>query len=428
MKKILSLLVLAMGLSVFTACNDDEVPANGYIETTEEGSSTMILKGYISSSQGFSVLQPSGFAAPVYIKDGKLYGKFYNFIRTTDTKLDAMTTVPESGNWESEVGIYDKATYWARYAGSIYKYIKLRVAYIDENNVGIEYVVSSHSTTRPNSNSNMENPDQTAWELEIPHLDSNNFYAPHTVKFEGNTYMNLAIEWNSSLRHANWVAFYYDSNTARSLVSRGSNWAWDPAIPTSLNPVQESDHKSDGFDKGHLCASSDRLFSSEANDQTFYYSNISPMTHRFNNGFWIGVEDVVSNWGHSTIKTTYDKVYVTKGGTLNNLLKNFIGKYAGNDGIVPYTNADGLTKHGLAVPAYYYAAVLAEKDGKYQAIAFLVEHNDDLSANPSANELKSKVVTIDELEKFTGLDFFCNLTDEVEEAVESTVDVNLWEW
>ena len=152
------------------------------------------------------------------------------------------------------------------------------------------------------------------------------------------------------------------------------------------------------------------------------------MTRRFNSGFWTGIEERVRNWGRSTVNTTYDKVYVTKGGTLNNLLKNFIGKYAGNDGVTPYTNAEGLTRHKLAVPAYYFAAVLAEKDGKYQAIAFLVEHDDDLPLSPTTNELKSKVVSIDELEKFTGLDFFCNLTDELEEAVESTVDVNLWEW
>lgn len=47
MKKLsLMFLLLVAGL-YFTACGDDsDVPANGYIETTEEGSATYVLKGY----------------------------------------------------------------------------------------------------------------------------------------------------------------------------------------------------------------------------------------------------------------------------------------------------------------------------------------------------------------------------------------------
>ena len=428
MKKILSLLTLALGLSVFTACNDEEVPANGYIAPTEDGSSTIVLKGYENTNTGFSVLQPANFTSPFYIKDKKLYGEKYNFILTTDTNLKEMNTVPEDGDWKSSISIYAGACYWARHASSVYRYIKLRVAYIEGNNVGIEYVVSSTTTVLPNSNSNLGYTNQAAWELEIPHLDDSNFFAAHYTSFEGNTYMNMALEWNAGLRHANWVAYSFDKNTARSIVSRGSNWAWDPEIPTSQGVVEEEDHKSDGYDKGHLCASADRLYSTEANDQTFYYSNMSPMMHNFNSGFWSSIEARVRVWGQQTKEGTFDKVYVVKGGTLNNLLKNMTGPNKGNDGIVPTTDANGLTIHGLAVPAYYFAAVLAEKNGVYQAIGFLVEHDDNLTTTPSEALIKSRVIGIDDLESFTGIDFFCNLEDEIENTVEATVDQSLWIW
>ena len=57
MKKLsLMFLLLVAGL-FFTACGDDsDVPANGYIETTEEGSATFILKGYEDASDGFNVI------------------------------------------------------------------------------------------------------------------------------------------------------------------------------------------------------------------------------------------------------------------------------------------------------------------------------------------------------------------------------------
>lgn len=51
MKKLsLMFLLLVAGL-YFTACGDDsDVPANGHIETTEEGSATYVLKGYEDAS------------------------------------------------------------------------------------------------------------------------------------------------------------------------------------------------------------------------------------------------------------------------------------------------------------------------------------------------------------------------------------------
>ena len=35
-------------------------------------------------------------------------------------------------------------------------------------------------------------------------------------------------------------------------------------------------------------------------------------------------------------------------------------------------------------------------------------------------------ITIDELEERTGIDFFCNLKDNLENAVESTIDKKTW--
>ena len=425
MKKLLSLLTLALCLTVVTSCNDDEALPNGYIETTQTGSSTTVLKGYNDYSKGFTVLKPTGFNSPIYMKDGKFVGSAYDYILASGSRLEDLTDVPESGNWQSEIAVSQGATYWARYAGNNYKYIKFRVAYIDDNNVGLEYLVSDHTTIRPNSNANDESIGY-AGNTEMPHLNSDLIFAAHTTVFEGSTYMNLAIEWNPTLRHANWVAYSFDKQTSRSLVSRGSNWTWDPLI--SEGTVEESNHKSDGYDKGHLCASADRLFSTEANDQTFYYTNISPMIHRFNTGFWENIETVVRNWGHATIEGTYDKVYITKGATLNDLKKNWKGSYAGNDNVTPTTDANGLTKGGLAVPAYYYIAVLAEKDGVYQAIAFLVEHNEEMKSSYTTADLQAVTLSVNDLEEYTGVDFFCNLPDETEELAEGTFDVGAWTW
>ena len=121
-----------------------------------------------------------------------------------------------------------------------------------------------------------------------------------------------------------------------------------------------------------------------------------------------------------------NKVYVTKGGTLNKLLKNFKGTTV--DGGTPTTDANGFTIHGLACPEYYFMAVLGQKDDVFHAIAFLVPHKEGMTENPSSDELKEYVVSVDKLEEETGIDFFCNLPDVLENEVEAACNLNDWAW
>lgn len=132
--------------------------------------------------------------------------------------------------------------------------------------------------------------------------------------------------------------------------------------------------------------------------------------------------------GRSTIGGIYDKVYVTKGATLNKLLTDFTGTVKGGDGKYPETDTNGKTIHGLVCPAYYYMALLSEKDGVYHAIGFLVPHSETLPQKPTADDFKVYAVSIDKLEMETGIDFFCNLVDSVENAIEAAYDFNDWIW
>ena len=54
-------------------------------------------------------------------------------------------------------------------------------------------------------------------------------------------------------------------------------------------------------------------------------ANISPQIGVFNQKYWAALEKQVQTWGRSTQQSVYDKVYVTKGGTINKLLTNFTG-------------------------------------------------------------------------------------------------------
>lgn len=423
------LFILGLALTLFNVgCDDQNTIPNGYVQTTQEGASTLVLKGYENAALGFSVFQPEGFDSPFYIQDKKFAGNAYSFTQVAAARLDEMTTVPANVEWQSDATVTAGAAYWARYAAStVYRFVKFRVSDINGNNVTIEYVVTDQTEERPNDNVNAntgyDNVSVTGY--EIPHLNDQNVYADHYVTMDGVQILNYALEWDNTKRHANWVAFTFDTTTSADNVKRTDAWSVDPKLPAEMQ-VQESDHKNDGFDRGHLCASEDRVYLKEANDQTFYYSNISPQLNDFNGGFWRKLETRVQTWGRSTADGVYDKVYVTKGGTLNKLLKNFKGTTV--DGGTPTTDANGFTIHGLACPEYYYMAVLSQKDDVFHAIAFLVPHKEGMTRNPSSDELKEYVVSVDKLEEETGIDFFCNLPDVLENEVEAACNLNDWAW
>lgn len=423
------LFILGLALALFNVgCDDQNTIPNGYIQTTQEGASTLVLKGYENAALGFSVFQPEGFDSPFYIQDKKFAGNAYSFTQVAAARLDEMTTVPANVEWQSNATVTAGAAYWARYAAStVYRFVKFRVSDINGNNVTIEYVVTDQTEERPNDNVNAntgyDNVSVTGY--EIPHLNDQNVYADHYVTMDGVQILNYALEWDNTKRHANWVAFTFDTTTSADNVKRTDAWSVDPKLPAEMQ-VQESDHKNDGFDKGHLCASEDRVYLKEANEQTFYYSNMSPQLNDFNGGFWGKLEARVQTWGRSTADGVYDKVYVTKGGTLNKLLKNFKGTTV--NGGTPTTDANGFTIHGLACPEYYFMAVLSQKDDVFHAIAFLVPHKEGMTRNPSSDELKEYVVSVDKLEEETGIDFFCNLPDVLENEVEAAYNLNDWAW
>lgn len=426
----------------FTACDDDQSQPNGYIANTADGSKTIVLKGFTGYQDGYNTLIPDPFTHPLYIskQEGaapQFAGTYFDFNITSAASLNDMK-LPElesAAEWQTNADIIAGKCYWARYYDNdVFRFMKFRVAYIEGNNVGIEYLVVDDTQERPNENKNensdIDNP--AARLLEMPRVNTTNFLAAHYVDYDNQHIMNLAIEWNAAMRHSSWVAFSFDSTTSQDNVKRGDAWGWDPLIPVELGKVIEDDHKSDGYDKGHLCASEDRVYCKEANDQTFLYSNISPQIGSFNQKYWAKLEALIQKWGRSTQQGVYDKVYVAKGGTINKLLKDWTGKQKANDGLYPTADADGKSspksKNGLVVPAYYYMAILAEKDGKFQAIGFLVPHSEDLPAKPTTADLQAYTCSIAHLEEQTGIDFFCNLKDNVEREVESAFRLEDWQW
>lgn len=258
---------------------------------------------------------------------------------------------------------------------------------------------------------NPEKPSGYASMLEIPALKggSMNQFITHTTKRNGKDYPTYSLEYSYKYKHSYWIAYRFD-NTTGGNVGRNEAYKPDPELPSQY-AAKHNDYTNSGYTRGHLCASSDRQYSKEANQQTFYMSNISPQS---GNGFnqsgsaWNTGEDKVQAWGYNISRST-DTLYVVKGGTIG-------------EGMIK-----GYIKNEIAIPKYFFMAVLFRSGDNYKAIGFYMPH-ENLKDDPDKKDPKKYLMSIDALEQETGIDFFHNLPDNIENTVEATYNVNDWQW
>ena len=251
----------------------------------------------------------------------------------------------------------------------------------------------------PNPNPNPPTPDPSGEHilgdvtlLEAPALagGSNNYYITH----KANNVVNYSLEYDIDKRHPRFVCFSFDDITSETAVNRTNAWGWDPMIPQKYST--KSMFKNSGYDRGHLVASHDRVYSREANMQTFYYSNMSPQLPNFNQKYWSKLEQQVQSWGRN--KKFRDVLYVAKGGTIR-------------DDQVEGTKVKG----HIVVPKYYWMAMVVKKGDAYHGLAFWLEHKEWDMKTP----MMTVALSIDELEKKLGIDLFHNFPDDIEKKFEA---------
>jgi endonuclease G len=241
----------------------------------------------------------------------------------------------------------------------------------------------------------------------------------HSTTQNGVNYVTYSFEWDHQLKAQRWTCYYFTAKNKEKNWNR-NNWGSDPFQPDPKIPASEqpsvtgefsgSSFPEKGFSyfqRGHICPSEDRMASKDANEQTFYMTNMMPQGDLFNGKLWAAMEAFVRNWGKKCTGT--DTLFVVKGGTIDKESQILCR-----------------TRNGFIVPRYFFMALLSKRNGIYQAMGFWVEHiNSDHSSDPLINY----ACNIRTLEEKTGIDFFCNLPDDVESTVETqnmTVIKRLW--
>lgn len=221
--------------------------------------------------------------------------------------------------------------------------------------------------------------------------DDNRMVITHTFRYGGKILRNYTCMVDKNKKAPLWSAFVMqDDAYPDNGVGRTGSWKTDPGIPESW----QSCFSSSGYSRGHFVASNYRQVCSDANKQTFYYTNQAlQFQTSFNDGVWNSLEQAVK----ASAPSGRDTLYVTVG--------------------VLYEGSG--TLDGVPVPSHFYKLLMKcsfGADGSMTAargVAYLFENKSQKGKNYS-----QFATTIDAVEQRAGFDFFANVPAELQAAAE----------
>lgn len=257
-------------------------------------------------------------------------------------------------------------------------------------------------------------PDPPPAPAPVPlHLTMGN---PSNARTDGSDPDNLliskyqyALAYTNSRGSARWVSWHLGSAWLGN-AERCDCFQPDTELPDGYFQAQTWDYVGSGFDRGHLCPSSDRDATDADNAATFLLTNIMPQAPQLNQGIWVELE-------------VYARSLVSDGNELYIMAGGYGNGGTGSQGGTTTTLAGG----AIAVPARYWKVLLIIPNGDddlervnadTRVIAVDIPNTQAASALPWA----SYRVSVNAIEDSTGLNLLNYLPAQVQDDLEGGVD------
>lgn len=218
-------------------------------------------------------------------------------------------------------------------------------------------------------------------------------------------HLAMSLVYDERHEQAKWVAHIITPDIFQGREGRTNDFRPDSLVKTGsaveadyflqyLQPDSTIVYDAFGYDRGHLAPSADFRWSQRALSESYFYSNMSPQLGEFNRDSWAKLEDMFRAYLY---KNPHTQLYVVTGPVLHEAL--------------PVIER-GVNK--VSVPETYFK-VGVDLENKY-AIAFMMPNAK--ADNPYGYYARS----IDEVEQLTGIDFFPQLEDGIENLLEAQKD------
>jgi len=266
-------------------------------------------------------------------------------------------------------------------------------------------------------------PDQdklTGWK-ELPSSDlsqttitdpaTNTMFNTHFTVINGSVLRNFSMLYDKKEKMAYWVAYPMASVYTTGSAGRAKNFIFDPNVPQAyqldLTYTYTEYYTTPSLNRGHQIPSQDRQSDAATNQQTFYFTNMTPQIGSFNSGLWSSLEGMV----RSNVPSG-DTLYVVTGAVLHTV--------GGTETVSYAHNRAGDT---AAIPNYYFKCLVKRSGDTYTAgIAFWIPH----TTTVVGTKFQAYVTTIRDVETKTGFNFFGNLTTAEQNTVETSYKTSDW--
>lgn len=207
-------------------------------------------------------------------------------------------------------------------------------------------------------------------------------------------YEGFRLAFNPSNKTPDWVAWELLGRETDGTTVRSDKFWQDADLegcPTT------GDYARSGYDRGHLCPAAEQKWNPKAMEDCFVMANMCPQDHALNSGAWNTLENKERAWAQR------DSAIVIIAGPI----------YEKSD-----TKRIGESR--VRVPGAFFKVIVAPYADNPRGIGFVFPNMS------SPGSMENYVTTIDDVEKLTGLDFFYNLPDDIEDKVESIASFREW--
>ncbi len=198
----------------------------------------------------------------------------------------------------------------------------------------------------------------------------------------------------------NWVSWHIGTADLGS-VDRCDCFSPDTTLPAGWYRVTTSSYTGSGFDRGHMTASADRTARTADNAATFLLTNVLPQAPDNNQGPWASLENYMRS-----LVSSGKELYVVSGGD----------------------ESKGTIDAGrVRVPAFTWKVIMVLNAGSSdlsrvntstRLIAVSMPNNQGIRAN----DWRVYRTSVDQVEIYTGLNFFSNVAPSIQSVIEARVD------
>jgi endonuclease G len=203
------------------------------------------------------------------------------------------------------------------------------------------------------------------------------------------------VGYSDALGDPLWAAYHVRDTEVHEPPPRPDEFSVDNRTAAR---VESELYNRSGYDRGHMAPNFAIAthYGRAAQEETFQMSNVCPQKHSLNAGLWKALEQKIA----TNYPGRFGEVWVVAGPIFN--------------------EHPARLKRRVAIPDAFYMIIVDESDGRVRAESFIFPQE------PVSAQLDSYLVTISEIERRTGLDFFSEIPADAQRTLESHLVARAW--